>query len=1112
MADQFSIPGLKEVIADIQKMNEGVNEAAKNLLNMAINSDKAMKSAFNNGGLKDSIDLQKKANETQKETKAVVDKLIQAEEKLKFAQSDLGKKIADVNLQTQKQNAENKNQAKSQDESRTALEKFNAKILESTRASKELGAQMALLAMDGKKNTQEYKDLEKAFLDASKTSKQLNDSYRDISKTAGDNRALVGSYSSELEGHFNMINDSVLSLKGNIASGNFAGAFGDARTIVKGFGDAVNKTKGESKDANAEMVKTGNVFSNIKAKANDAGKATVEFFKPAEQHSAQMTQGLERIKIGFTKNNEAVNDLRTSQTAGNAVGETTNSINQKGGVFSSLYARAQLILAGSTGIASAAFNILKVAIASTGIGLIIIAVGLLVNGLSKLDPVMDLIEQATAGFGAGLDKASSIVVNFVKGITSIGDAFSKIGNLILHPIDSIKSFASEVSKTAVAVAKLKAAEQELGDLKNIYETRTKNIESQIKLDEIKLKNKKLSSAQEIEIEKRLTDNYARLTKMRDEINEKTNKDALESAKVTQTGKTKINQQLLENEIKTGELVYANYLLNAGKINQATFDKLKEAVNMKIDTNNKAAEDEERSMAKAEKASDRTEAGEEKRQKAKEDRAKKALDDEKKSFEFLISTKKLTLDNIISSYKQEENLESSNLAFVKSISLEKQAIADLERQKNKIGVTDKKDLMLIDQKASEEIVKIKKEESDALTKISSDKAKFDLEMYDFNNKTLLNGAKDLTDLLIDQERKRAEESFKIHTDALKKELKIDEDRLNAKIKNGKELTKVEFEYIKNVKALETQKNTDIRKGEELILNAKLKAIADENKSVMAKFKFFTGQDKIKQVAEFKLMDAKLKKDKDVLKADQKNLKQGTKEYYENAKAIQAIDNEIASNKESLEQAVVTMKEDNINKVLNLITMAAGSESKIGKAVAIAMITMETVKQATKAFAIASVLAADPLTVALAPNAYLQGGLIIASGALQAAQVAGVKFFATGTDNAPYTGKAVVDELGAEIHTDAYGRIKSFGSDAGAHLTDIVKGDKIIPADISAMIKASLYAKSMNQTQTIDYAEMGRYFDKSAAKIVNAVNANGKNQLNVHVQRNITDRVMFKGRKV
>ena len=77
-----------------------------------------------------------------------------------------------------------------------------------------------------------------------------------------------------------------------------------------------------------------------------------------------------------------------------------------------------------------------------------------------------------------------------------------------------------------------------------------------------------------------------------------------------------------------------------------------------------------------------------------------------------------------------------------------------------------------------------------------------------------------------------------------------------------------------------------------------------------------------------------------------------------------------------------------------------------------------------------------------------------GALGVAQIAMVQSqpmpqFFKGTDNAP-EGMAWTQEKGREIITDKYGKIKSTGSDKGAQLTYLSKGDKVFTAEKSALM--------------------------------------------------------------
>ena len=79
------------------------------------------------------------------------------------------------------------------------------------------------------------------------------------------------------------------------------------------------------------------------------------------------------------------------------------------------------------------------------------------------------------------------------------------------------------------------------------------------------------------------------------------------------------------------------------------------------------------------------------------------------------------------------------------------------------------------------------------------------------------------------------------------------------------------------------------------------------------------------------------------------------------------------------------------------------------------------------------------------------IVAALGAAQIAMVASQKIpqYWKGTDNAE-GGLAWTQERGREIITDSQGRVKSLGSDKGAELTMLSKGDKVFTAEKSAMM--------------------------------------------------------------
>ena len=96
-------------------------------------------------------------------------------------------------------------------------------------------------------------------------------------------------------------------------------------------------------------------------------------------------------------------------------------------------------------------------------------------------------------------------------------------------------------------------------------------------------------------------------------------------------------------------------------------------------------------------------------------------------------------------------------------------------------------------------------------------------------------------------------------------------------------------------------------------------------------------------------------------------------------------------------------------------------------------------------------AQAITATLAKTGFAGIPLSVAIGAIGATQIALVQSqeipqFWKGTDNAP-EGLAWTQEKGAEIITDKYGKVKSYGSDKGAQLTYLSKGDKVYTAQKS-----------------------------------------------------------------
>lgn len=161
---------------------------------------------------------------------------------------------------------------------------------------------------------------------------------------------------------------------------------------------------------------------------------------------------------------------------------------------------------------------------------------------------------------------------------------------------------------------------------------------------------------------------------------------------------------------------------------------------------------------------------------------------------------------------------------------------------------------------------------------------------------------------------------------------------------------------------------------------------------------------------------------------------------------------------------------------------------------------------------------PLSIAIGVIGALQAGIVNAQEVPQ---------FYKGTDNAP-EGVAWTQEKGREIITDKSGKIKSYGSDKGAQLTYLNKGDKVFTAEKSAM----MFNENLNNllvnngidmpkiqinNQAITDAQINRIVDTIANKETANLNID-KSGLNFYVsnghsrKQRTNNRVTFKGQSV
>lgn len=111
--------------------------------------------------------------------------------------------------------------------------------------SKNLGAEMIILERAGKKGTDEYAALEAQFKDTSKKADDLNNQFKELDHSVGDNSRSVGDYKEQIKGAFSEIVGGFSQIK----NGDVAGGFATIKTNISGVTGSL-KSMGASLLAN----------------------------------------------------------------------------------------------------------------------------------------------------------------------------------------------------------------------------------------------------------------------------------------------------------------------------------------------------------------------------------------------------------------------------------------------------------------------------------------------------------------------------------------------------------------------------------------------------------------------------------------------------------------------------------------------------------------------------------------------------------------------------------------------------------------------------------------------------------------------------------------------
>jgi hypothetical protein len=242
-----------------------------------------------------------------------------------------------------------------------------------------------------------------------------------------------------------------------------------------------------------------------------------EAFNAVRSGAAGVQDGIIKFKEGLSQSVGVMGDwLSVTNATSDTTTKTSTATAQLGKVTTETTAK------GVTG-----FRALAAAVASTGIGLLVIALAAVLNYLRQVDPVVEKFQQIFAGIGEAVTVVGKGILQFGKDlVAALTDPIKLLETI--NPVNIVKRIAGigeEAVKAGVKAADLTARLQELEDLeRNLTAATVQNTieaEKNRKLSEDRTKSARerlgfLEQAQEaelknLEIEKRVASERFKLT-------------------------------------------------------------------------------------------------------------------------------------------------------------------------------------------------------------------------------------------------------------------------------------------------------------------------------------------------------------------------------------------------------------------------------------------------------------------------------------------------------------------------------------------------------------------------------------------------------------------------
>lgn len=296
--------------------------------------------------------------------------------------------------------------------------------------------------------------------------------------------------------------------------------------------DAMSKAERESADG----VKLKNKINEVTNALKKAEEETQRYYRNVGNYVSSINEAAQANIPFVSEINNAITSLKGLGSYLKDVGDEFKSIGEK---FKAAQAAtigmttAQKALTTSLNICSAAWKVFKVAIISTGIGALVIALGSLVSYFTKTQAGIEMASKAMAGLGAivnviidRLSKVGSAIVNLFKGnfkqsANDMKGAFKGIGDEIEREVKlavQLKEALNKIEKQEVTLSMRRAANKaQIEELKKISDDTTKSTNERIAAAQKAYELEKKDLDLQVQLQERRLANTLGYTRMNDEV-------------------------------------------------------------------------------------------------------------------------------------------------------------------------------------------------------------------------------------------------------------------------------------------------------------------------------------------------------------------------------------------------------------------------------------------------------------------------------------------------------------------------------------------------------------------------------------------------------------------